>query len=69
MTSTQQIEKYSEEYNFHLNTHELSTLRDLVRKAIEGVPVTQLGGRYHEMYEKIYSKLCKAYITQPEITQ
>ena len=69
MTSTNQTSTSSTEYKFQLTLEELSMLRDITRKTIEETPVTQIGGKYHKMYNSIYNKLCNAYITQPEITQ
>ena len=68
MTLEGRKEKSSDLYEFQLTTSELSYLRHLVRNNIEDT-VVHSDGKFHETANKIYAKLCKAYVDQPEITQ
>jgi len=68
MTLEPHNERSSDLYNFQLTTSELSYLRHLIRANIEETLIHR-GGKYHETANKIYAKLCKGYVDQPEIKQ
>ena len=68
MTLEGRKERSSNLYKFQLTTSELSYLRHLLRNNIEDTLIHSTG-KYHEMANTIYAKLCKGYVDQPEINQ
>ena len=68
MTLKGRKERSSNLYEFQLTTSELSYLRHLLRNNIEGTLIHS-SGKYNEMANTIYAKLCKGYVDQPEINQ
>ena len=68
MTLETHRETSSDLYTFQLDQFELSYLRNVMRNNIEETSILP-GGKFHEIANVIYAKLCQGYINYPHINQ